>query len=380
MLQRRLTHAQKMESMGRLAGGVGHDFNNLMGAVLGFASLLLETTPENDPRREPLEHIQGATSQASKLAGALLAFSRESRFERVPVTLNRVIEDSYSLLRSGLDPAISIELVLDPGLPSLLGDALLFQQMIVNLALEAKERLGRSGVLRILTRMQDGPPPGAAAGADAAQRTVCVEVQGLREREAGPAPAHVGSPEAAGLGLSAVEDIVRAHGGYLETTHEPGKARFVVMFPVAVAERTPMLVPEVATARGHETILVVDDDAGLRHLAKSGLQQRGYDVVLAESGDRALELLRGDGCTVDLVLLDLAMPGLPGEKVLEALRRMRPDLPVIISSGYSSIESQSSWVAAGASAFVGKPYRIQDLALKLREVLDRVRTTKGASP
>jgi two-component system cell cycle sensor histidine kinase/response regulator CckA len=376
VLQRRITHAQKMESMGRLAGGVGHDFNNLMGAVLGFASLLLETTPDDDPRREPLEHIQGATTQAAKLAGALLAFSRESRFERVPVTLNRVIEDSYPLLRSGLDPAISIELVLDPGLPALLGDPLLFQQMIVNLALEAKERLGRNGVLRILTRVQNGPPPGAAA--DAAQRTVCVEVHGVRERETGPAPAHVGAPEAAGLGLSAVEDIVRAHGGYVEATHEPGRSRFAVMFPVAAAERTPLLVPEVATARGHETILVVDDDAGLRHLAKSGLQQRGYDVVLAESGDRALELLRGDAHAVDLVLLDLAMPGLPGEKVLEALRRMRPDLPVIISSGYSSIESQSSWVAAGASAFVGKPYRIQDLALKTREVLDRARTAKGA--
>jgi CheY-like chemotaxis protein len=104
-------------------------------------------------------------------------------------------------------------------------------------------------------------------------------------------------------------------------------------------------------------------------------------VVLAESGDQALEILRGDAHAVDLVLLDLAMPGLPGEKVLEALRKTRPELPVIISSGYASAESQSSWVAAGASAFVAKPYRIQDLALKLREVLDRAagRTVKGAS-
>ena len=140
-----------------------------------------------------------------------------------------------------------------------------------------------------------------------------------------------------------------------------------------------MMVPEVATAHGHETILVVDDDPGLRLLARSGLQQRGYDVVVAEDGDSALAMLRDDTRTVDLVLLDLAMPGLPGEKVLETVRRMRPDLPVIISSGYSSVESQSSWVAAGASAFVGKPYRIQDLALKMREVLDRVRTARGAS-
>jgi nitrogen-specific signal transduction histidine kinase/ActR/RegA family two-component response regulator len=377
MLQRRLTHAQKMESMGRLAGGVGHDFNNLMGAVLGFAALLLESTDPSDPRHEPLTHILGATRQAAKLAGALLSFSRESRFERVPVTLNRVVEDSYSLLRSGLDPGIAIDLQLDPALPALLGDELLFQQMIVNLALEAKARLGRSGVLRIVTRTQDGPPPGVTPRADLAQRTVCVEVQGVREHEAGPAPAQV-SPEAAGLGLTAVEDIVRSHGGYLEAVHETGRARFTVMFPIAATERTPLLVPEVATAHGHETVLVVDDDAGLRQLAKAGLRQRGYDVVLAESGDRALELLRDDSQHVDLVLLDLAMPGLPGEKVLETLRRTRPDLPVIISSGYSSIESQSAWVAAGASAFVGKPYRIQDLALKMREVLDRVRLAKGA--
>jgi two-component system, cell cycle sensor histidine kinase and response regulator CckA len=377
MLQRRLTHAQKMESMGRLAGGVGHDFNNLMGAVLGFAALLLETTEESDPRHEPLTHILGATRQAAKLAGALLSFSRESRFERVPVTLNRVIEDSYSLLRSGLDPGISIDLQLDPALPALLGDELLFQQMIVNLALEAKTRLGRSGTLRIITRTQDGPPPGVTPRPEAAQRTVCAEVQGVRELDSGPAPV-TASPEAAGLGLAAVEDIVRAHGGYLEAIHEAGRSRFVVMFPIAATERAPLLVPEVATAHGHETILVVDDDSGLRQLAKAGLRQRGYDVVLAESGDRALELLRDDSQHVDLVLLDLAMPGLPGEKVLETLRRTRPDLPVIISSGYSSIESQSAWVAAGASAFVGKPYRIQDLALKMREVLDRVRLAKGA--
>ena len=372
MLQRRLTHAQKMESMGRLAGGVGHDFNNLMGAVLGFASLLLESTAEDDPRHEPLQHILGATQQASKLAGALLAFSRESRFERVPVMLSRVVEDSYSLLRSGLEPGISIELALDPSLPSLLGDAVLFQQMIVNLALEAKEQVGRNGTLRIVTRVHDGPPPAGAPVAATGDRNVCVEVHAVRSNDAGPSPAHVGAPEAAGLGITTVRDIVRAHGGYLLTAFEPEMARFQVMFPVAAQETSPMLVPEVATAQGHETILVVDDDHGLRQLAKSGLQRRGFDVILAESGDRALELLREDARAVDLVLLDLAMPGLPGEKVLETLRRIRPDLPVIISSGYASIESQSQWVAAGASAFVGKPYRIQDLALKLREVLDRV--------
>jgi DNA-binding NtrC family response regulator len=126
-----------------------------------------------------------------------------------------------------------------------------------------------------------------------------------------------------------------------------------------------------ATARGHETILVVDDEPGLRALAKSGLRQRGFDVLTTSNGEQALEILRDGKTRVDIVLLDLTMPGLSGEKVLRTIRGFRPDLPVIIASGYATVESQSSWIAAGASGFLAKPYRVQDVAIKLREALDR---------
>src|SRR5439155_10843381 len=134
---------------------------------------------------------------------------------------------------------------------------------------------------------------------------------------------------------------------------------------------TPLIVPEAATARGHETILVVDDEPGLRVLARTGLKRLGFDVLVAESGEQALEILRGGGQAIDLVLLDLSMPGLSGERVLRAIRGFKPELPVVIASGYATVESQTAWNAAGAQGFVAKPYRIQDVAGKVRDVLDR---------
>ena len=175
----------------------------------------------------------------------------------------------------------------------------------------------------------------------------------------------------AGLSMTIVEDIARAHGGYLETPPDSSPALFRVAFPVDTPDEGMLLVPEAATARGHETVLVVDDEPGLRSLTKTGLQQCGFDVLTVESGEQALEILRKGEPAVDVVLLDLTLPGISGEKVLRAVRSCLPALPVIIASGYATVESQSSWVAAGAMGFVAKPYRIQQVAQKVREVLDR---------
>jgi nitrogen-specific signal transduction histidine kinase/ActR/RegA family two-component response regulator len=374
LLQQRLTHAQKMESMGRLAGGVAHDFNNLLGNVLGFGSLLLEQTPEDDPRREALTQIVHSAERASRLTSALLAFSRSARFERMPVHLNRVIEDSYQLVRSALDPSVAIELRLDPSLPSLLGDALLLQQIVVNLVQEARERLSQGGSLHLTTRLFERPGVAKSeSGTTETQRMVelIVDASGTLREGQPPGPAIEAQPDRAGLSLTIAEDISRAHGGFLLSGHEAAPALFRVMLPVNAFEETPAIVPEASSARGHETILVVDDEPGLRALAKTGLQQRGFDVLAASSGEEALEILRSGNPAIDIVLLDLSMPGLSGERVLRAIRGFRRDLPVIIASGYATVESQAAWNAAGAQGFVAKPYRIQDVALKLREVLDR---------
>ena len=375
LMHRRLTHAQKMESMGRLAGGVAHDFNNLLGTVMGFGSLLLEQTPEGDPRREPLLEIVHAADRASRLTGALLTFSRSARFERLPVQLNRVIEDSYQLLRSTLEPSVALELKLDPALPPMLGDALLLQQIVVNLVQEVRDRLGAGGTLRISTRVekQKGVPD-EAGGDPQALASLDLEVSASVPHEPRQAPGLARSeplPDRAGLALTMAEDIVRAHGGFLVSGPEASPATLRAMFPIDQLEETPLIVPEEAAARGHETILVVDDEPGLRMLAKTGLQKRGFQVITAENGQQALEVLRNGEPAVDLVVLDLSMPGLSGERVLRAIRGFKPELPVIIASGYATVESQTSWNAAGAQGFVTKPYRIQDVAGKVRDVLDR---------
>jgi CheY-like chemotaxis protein len=174
-----------------------------------------------------------------------------------------------------------------------------------------------------------------------------------------------------GLALTIAEDITRAHGGYLLKHASDEVTSFEAVFPAERREESQPLTPETATAHGHETILVVDDEPSLRALAKSGLRQRGFDVVTVESGEQALEIIRKGEPEIDLVVLDLTMPGLSGEKVLRAIRQFRSNLPVVIASGYATVQSQSSWVAAGAMGFLAKPYRIHDLANKLREILDK---------
>ena len=368
LLHRRLTHAQKMESMGRLAGGVAHDFNNLLGTIIGFSSELLEQTPTGDGRRESLTHIVQAAERAARLTSALLTFSRSARFERLPVQINRVIEDSYHLMRSGLDPSVSLELSLEPLLPALTGDALLLQQLLVHLVEEVSESLSGGGSLRIATRV-------ASEGTETSRRSVILElstsVAGLGDREVSLREHDAFTETRNGFSRTIAEDIVRVHGGHLISGVAASPAVFRADFPVEVSDEAPLLIPEEGVARGNETILVVDDEPGLRTLAKSGLTQRGFHVLTADNGEQALEILRSGTTVVDLVLLDLSMPGLSGERVLRAIRGFRTDLPVIIASGYATVESQASWNAAGAQGFVAKPYRIRDVAAKLREVLDR---------
>jgi PAS domain S-box-containing protein len=382
-MQRQLTHAQKMESMGRLAGGVAHDFNNLLGTILGFSSLLLEQVQRDDPRRTGLEQIAQAAERASNLTAALLAFSRGARFERTPVSLNRVIEDSYQIVRSTLDPSVSLIMSLEPALPPLLGDGLLLQQLVVNLVQELRDRLAAGGTLRLVTRTYDQPVPAEHQESEGRlRRVVALEVHAsssgpraprLPAREEWSRPTEA----TAGLSLTIAEDIARAHGGFLVQRSGGEQATFEVVFPAERRDETAGLTHEAASARGHETILVVDDEPGLRALAKTGLRQRGFDVLAVESGEQALDILKKNEPPVDLVVLDLTMPGLSGEKVLRAIRGFRPNLPVLISSGYATVQSQSSWVAAGAMGFIAKPYRIHDLASKLREVLDRTHGRTG---
>jgi nitrogen-specific signal transduction histidine kinase/ActR/RegA family two-component response regulator len=366
LMRRRLTHAQKMESMTRLAGGVAHDFNNLLGAIGGFASMIADATPANDPRREPLDQILKYTERATRLTQALLTFSRSARFERMPVDVNRVIDDSYHLLRTALDPGVTIELDLGVGLPPVMGDAVLLQQLVVHVVQEAGLHLHSGSTLRISTNVESGADTTTGA------RHVMLTVEAHEDSVAPTVPDPLtSSDEPPGLALTIAEDLARVHGGHFVSERAERGHRYRVGLPMSTTDEPPLLTPDEAMARGRENILVVDDEQGLLTIAKTGLQQRGFHVLTAENGEQALEILRGGNTRVDLVVLDLSMPGLSGERVLRTLRGFAPELPVVIASGYATVESQRAWTAAGAQGFVAKPYRLSDLATKVREVLDR---------
>ena len=160
-------------------------------------------------------------------------------------------------------------------------------------------------------------------------------------------------------------------GGVLVAGAAPEEPAFRLLFPVDTPGQAPLLVPAAATARGHETVLVVDDEPGLRALARTGLQQHGFDVLAVETGEQALEILGRGEPRVDAMLLDLTLPGIPGEAVLREVHRTAPHLPVVIASGYATMESQAAWLEAGAVGFVAKPFHIQQVAQRLREALDR---------
>ena len=373
VMQRRLTQAQRLESLARLAGGVGHDLNDLLGTISGFGALLRERTPADDPRQEAIAEILDAVGRAGRLTGALLDSSRGARFERVPIGLNRVVEDAYGLLRSALDPSVSLALRLEPELPLLLGDARLLQQALVDLVQELRPRLGAGGALTLVTRLvEQRRPAEEAQGEGETAHAVALELLVAPGADTPRAAAPLA--DRTGLGLTVAEDILRAHGGWLVAAAGPEDPAYCLVFPVDTPERAPLLVPTAATGRGHELVLVVDDEPGLRALARTGLHQHGFDVLAVETGEQALEILRAGEPRVDAMLLDLTLPGIPGETVLREARRLLPHLPVVIASGYATMESQASWIEAGASSFVAKPFHIQQVAQRLREALDRPRT------
>jgi CheY-like chemotaxis protein len=377
LARRRLTQSQKMESFTRLAGGVAHDFNNLIGAILGFASLLAEHESESGPRREAIDGILVHAERATRLTQALLTFSRNARFERIPVCLNRVVDESYPLLRATLDPGVAIDIDLARDLPPLMGDAVLLQQLVVHLVQEAGLTLASGATIELATRLEaeavDAPGSPGAPGRERRRIVLSIGVRAGSPRAPSAnarVPGAEPPPSEAAIALSVIEDIARVHGGWLRTGPAASPALYVVGLPIRAPEQAMLLAPDEAMAKGEECILMVDDEPGLLTVVKMGLEQRGFHVITAESGEEALDVLRSRAGDIDLVLLDLSMPGLSGERVLQTLRDSASDLPVVIASGYATLQSQQAWTSAGAQGFVAKPYRIRDLAARLREILD----------
>jgi two-component system, cell cycle sensor histidine kinase and response regulator CckA len=383
----------KLESLGVLAGGIAHDFNNLLTGVMGHASLLEDALPEGSPERESAALVVAASERMARLTSQMLAYSGKGRFTTELVDFSKQVSQTTALIQASIPKQVELRLKLANGLPVVEADSTQIQQVIMNLVINAGEAIGpEGGVVEVATDVWEVTEADLAAnlaprsGAPGRHAVLSVSDTGAGMDEATRNkifdPFFTTKFTGRGLGLSAVLGIVRGHGGLLTLETAPGKgSTFRVFLPVSERQPRKIAAEEKTRSEGSGLILVVDDEAMVRRTAKSALESRGYRVLLAEDGLEAIEIFRARGSEIGAAVIDLTMPRLGGVETAAELRRIRPDVRIIGSSGFSEAEAAERF-GAGIAGFVQKPYTAQKLAAIVEEGLDRgektVTETRGS--
>lgn len=379
-LERRLLHAQKLESLGVLAGGIAHDFNNILAGIMGYADLALVRLPSSEPVREEIDVIKKAVRRASDLTRQMLAYAGKGKFVVEPVSLTRVVEDMRKMLEVSASKKAAVKYDLTPDLPMIRADASQIHQVVLNLVMNASEALGdQSGAIAISTgaiqvrdqrdAAQWDLPEAGYAFLEVADTGCGMDRETLEKIFD---PFFTTKFAGRGLGLSAVHGIVRGHQGTIRVTSEPGKGtRFRVLFPVVAPPLYPL--PEIGGEekpwRGRGTVLVVDDEELVRNLAREMVLHAGFSVLTARDGEEALSQFRENPSAIACVLLDLTMPKMNGFEALRELRRIRADLPVILSSGNSEHAVSEHAESAQLTGFLQKPYQVDAMLRMLRKAV-----------
>jgi nitrogen-specific signal transduction histidine kinase/CheY-like chemotaxis protein len=381
-LEEQFQRAQKMEAVGRLAGGVAHDFNNLLTVILGFCELLLADRDPADPRQADIAEIQKAGTRAAGLTRQLLAFSRKQIIEPTLLDLNVVVADMRSMLGRLIGEDVKVVLGLGPELVSVKADRGQVEQVVMNLAVNARDAMPKGGTLTIETANVEldehyaethlAVKPGAYVALTVTDTGTGMtpEVQS-RLFEPFFTTKEVG--KGTGLGMATVYGIVTASGGSVGVYSEVGKGTsFKVYFPPAQAAEDVVVAPPPVNRRRAEgqTVLLVEDADGVRELTRRLLQRLGYTVLVAANADEALRLFEQHP-SIDLLLTDVVMPGASGPELTKRLVEERRALRVIYMSGYTEEAIVQHGVLKPGIAFLHKPFTSETLGQKIREVLER---------
>ncbi|HET8648864.1 MAG TPA: ATP-binding protein, partial [Gemmatimonadales bacterium] len=377
--EEQLRQAQKMEAVGQLAGGIAHDFNNLLTAITGYAGLLLRQFDESDARRGDVLEIRRAAERAGTLTQQLLAFSRRQVTQPRLLNLNSLLEDLSRLLVRLLGEHINVVLELSPEVGSVRADPGQMEQVIVNLAVNARDAMPEGGTLTISTAARAVDETAARAANSTPGAYVALTVRdtghgfdpGLQERIFEPFFTTKGPGKGTGLGLSTVYGIVRQAGGTVTVTSAPGEgAAFSILLPEAAEPAEATTVEQDQTVvPGTETVLLVEDEPAVRGMAARALREFGYNVVVAADGPDALELGGPGQQQIDLLLTDVALPHLSGRIVAERLLEQRPGMRVLFMSGYTTDPAVMA-AAADRGRFIQKPFTPEALLTRVRAVLD----------
>lgn len=381
-LEEQLRQAQKMEAIGRLAGGVAHDFNNLLTVINGYSELLMEQAGADDPRQPLFLEIKRAGDRAAGLTQQLLAFSRKLVLEPRVLCLNQQVVNLEKMLRRLIGEHIQIHTVLDPHLWSVMADAGQMDQVIMNLALNARDAMPKGGVLTVQTTNVDPraidavlPPdvPGGPLVMLSVTDTGCGMDENTRARIFEPFFTTKAEGRGTGLGLAVVFGIVTQSGGAIDVTSEPNRG---TSFHIFLPSQGQTVAPseschEVPTSGlGTETLLLVEDEDVVRHLAAYVLREYGYSVLEAANGAEALQIFESGSESIHLLVTDVIMPGMSGPELADQLTSLRPDLRVLFLSGYTDDSLHSENTAAHSNGFLQKPFTPSTLSCKVREVLD----------
>ena len=380
-LENQLRQAQKMEAIGTLAGGIAHDFNNVLTAVNGFAELTRRALPSGDPLRENQESILCAASRARDLVRQILTFSRRRDPALEPSDLRKIVEEAVKLLRATLPASIRIQMKCGDSPVRVLADATQVQQVLLNLGSNAADAMReRGGRLEIAVDIADVDAARAARVGLGAPGPFAR----LRVRDSGhgmdratvrrifdPFFTTKSIGRGTGLGLSAVHGIIAGHGGGLEVESSRGRGtRFELFFPLS--DEAPSGAPAAtatADARGVEHVLFVDDESVLTSLGQTSLAELGYRVTAESDSRRALALLRAQPKRFDAIVTDHAMPHMTGLDLAREARRIRPDFPVVLTSGYDEpLDGES--IPEEVSTFLRKPYSTEQLGTAVRRAME----------
>jgi PAS domain S-box-containing protein len=383
-LEAQIQQAQKLESLGVLAGGIAHDFNNLLTGILGYADLALMDLSPVSPARATIEQIEKSARRAAELTRQLLAYSGKGRFVVQPIDLSELVREMAYLLSISISKRCILKYEFADSLPRFEADAAQIRQIVMNLIINASEAIGeKSGVVAVLTGartcdrayladsyLDENRPEGLYVYLEVADTGCGMTPETL---------ARVFDPffttkfTGRGLGLAAVLGIVRGHKGAIKIDSVPGRGTtFRVLFPAS--ERTAArddAAPAPAPAwHSNGTVLVVDDEETVRALAGAMLEKAGFTVLTAAGGRQALKVFQARGDEIRAVLLDMTMPDMDGREVFRELRRIRPGVRVVLSSGYNEQEVTEPLAGLGLAGFIQKPYRLDDLLNGMRQAIE----------
>jgi len=382
-LEAQFRHSQKLESVGQMAAGIAHDFNNMLTIIQGYTDCLLARVVDQDPATVPLRQIAGAARRAASLTRQLLMFSRKQVIQARAVDLNSVLPDFVDLMPRLLGEDIALKTEYAPGLPAVEADTGMIEQVVMNLAVNARDAMPKGGCLIITTSTAEITEAGARQRPEArAGRFVCLSVKDTGTGMDAKTVARIFEPffstkevgRGTGLGLATAYGILKQHQGWIEVATEIGMGTtFTLYFPAlgtCVVESSDQNEAPPAVRGGSETILLVEDESVVRDFVCETLRHYKYHVLEAGTGVEALKVWEKHNGEIDLLLTDMVMPeGMTGSHLATHLRERKPDLKIIFTSGYSPEVIGRSFTA-GDTEFLQKPYGAPLLAQRVRKCLD----------